>query len=76
MRPATAIRKRLIIHIGLYKTGSTALQAFLAQSVSVLASSGIAYPFIAQRGDGGSGVAIGNIWLELILLRQKYRTIV
>jgi len=72
MRPATAIRKRLIIHIGLYKTGSTALQAFLAQSVSVLASSGIAYPFIAQRGDGGSGVAIGNIWLELIRLRQKY----
>jgi hypothetical protein len=66
------MRKRLIIHIGLYKTGSTALQAFLAQNVSVLASSGIAYPFIVQRDDGGSGIAIGNIWLELIRLRQKY----
>jgi len=66
------MRKRLNFHIGLYKTGSTALQAFLAQNVSVLAASGIAYPFIAQRDDGGSEIAIGNIWLELIRLRQKY----
>ncbi len=38
--------------------------------MSVLASSGISYPFIAHRDDS-SGIAIGNIWLELIRLRQK-----
>ena len=69
------MRKRLIIHIGLYKTGSTALQAFLAGNVSVLAASGIAYPFIAQRDDGGGEISIGNIWLELIRLRQKYGSV-
>ena len=72
MRPVGPMRKRLIIHIGLYKTGSTALQAFLARNVSVLAASGIAYPFVSQPEIGGSEIAIGNIWLELIRLRRKY----
>ena len=35
---------RIILHIGLYKTGTTAVQRFLTRNRSVLASRGVLYP--------------------------------
>ena len=43
-------RKTLILHAGFGKTGTTALQAFLALNRKVLAQHGISYPKAAFRG--------------------------
>ena len=41
--------RRLYLHIGQYKTGSTALQKFLAQNAEALASKGFIYPISFTR---------------------------
>ncbi len=54
----------MILHIGLHKTGSSALQALLAQRVDLLAANGIAYPYpdppavVAIGGCSGNGLQI------------------
>lgn len=40
--------KKLFLHIGFYKTGSTSLQKNLAQNSSALAAQGICYPFVPR----------------------------
>ena len=43
--------KRLILHIGTYKTGSTSLQKFLAENAKLIADQGICYPLFDVRYD-------------------------
>lgn len=41
----TGARKRLVLHCGIHRTGTTALQQFMANSRSELRNQGILYPF-------------------------------
>jgi hypothetical protein len=50
------MRRRLILHIGMPKTGSSYLQAFLAQNVGVLAGHGIDYPNLVPLDSAIAGV--------------------
>lgn len=55
--------KRLLIHIGSHKTGSTALQQMLAEEKEVLLSQGLNYPSIlgfGHRWQDKQGVGSGN----------------
>ena len=42
---------RIILHIGVYKTGTTAVQSFLARNRSALAEQGVLYPESFTRFD-------------------------
>ncbi len=53
---------RIVLHIGTYKTGSTAIQAFMRKNSSILQSYGVIYP--VYRGDAQSHT----------FLRQAIRT--
>ncbi len=43
--------KRLVVHIGLEKTGSTYVQGFLHENVGPLAAAGVAYPDFCQGSE-------------------------
>lgn len=53
--------KKIILHIGLPKTGSSAIQAFLSRNVEALASQGISYPFPEAAPVVDSSVCSGNL---------------
>ncbi|MGE3297461.1 MAG: hypothetical protein AB7I68_08895, partial [Porticoccaceae bacterium] len=56
--------KRVILHIGFHKTGSSALQVFLATNAERLAAAGIGYPYpdpehiVATGGCSGNAVQV------------------
>lgn len=49
-----AAKKKLILHIGRHKTGTTSLQQFFAQKTSLLAERGILYPETGRRTPHGT----------------------
>ncbi|MDO6732734.1 sulfotransferase domain-containing protein [Marinovum sp. 2_MG-2023] len=51
------MQKKLIIHIGHYKTGTTALQVFLSQHLRFLANRGISYPDLMMHNAKHSAFA-------------------
>ncbi|RST86277.1 hypothetical protein EJC49_11265 [Aquibium carbonis] len=53
--------KKIIIHIGLPKTGSSAIQAFLSRNVEALALQGISYPSPESAQVLGAGACTGNL---------------
>lgn len=57
MKPHHAAQRRCILHIGTPKTGSTALQVFLAANAGILQQHGYAYPSTARRGGGHHDLA-------------------
>ena len=62
------MRKDLIFHIGLPKTGSTAIQAFLARNIEILDEHGISYPFITEETASAGRVSEGNALHEFVRL--------
>ena len=58
------MKKRVIVHVGFHKTGSSALQAFLASNAERLAREGIGYPYpdpeqiVATGGCSGNAVQV------------------
>ena len=65
------MRKDLIFHIGLPKTGSTAIQAFLARNIDILDEHGISYPFITEEMASAGGVSEGNALHEFVRLAKQ-----
>lgn len=53
--------KRVILHIGFHKTGSSALQALLTQQAATLERAGIAYPYPEPENIVSAGGCSGNI---------------
>lgn len=53
--------KRVILHIGFHKTGSSALQVFLATNADRLAVAGIGYPYPDQEHIVTNGECSGNV---------------
>lgn len=53
--------KRVILHIGVHKTGSSALQALLTQQADRLEHAGIAYPYREPANIVSAGGCSGNI---------------
>lgn len=53
--------KKIILHIGLPKTGSSAIQAFLSRNVEALASQGISYPFPEADPVVDASACTGNL---------------
>lgn len=60
--------KRVILHIGFHKTGSSALQAYFSERVMQLAGVGLAYP----NPDPPSVVAVGGCTGNIIQIMYKY----
>ena len=60
-------RRRVILHIGFHKTGSSALQVFFSSAVEELAVQGIDYPCPEPAHNIAAGLAVGNL---PILMRQ------
>jgi hypothetical protein len=65
------MRKDLIFHIGLPKTGSTAIQAFLARHMGILDEYGISYPFIMGEMATGGEISEGNALHEFVRLAKQ-----
>ncbi len=65
------MRKDLIFHIGLPKTGSTAIQAFLARNIGLLGEHGISYPFITEEMASSGGISEGNALHEFVRLAKQ-----
>lgn len=53
--------KRIFIHVGVPKTGSSALQAFLSLQADVLERQGISYPFCEAEVTVNAGTCTGNL---------------
>lgn len=53
--------KRVVIHMGLPKTGSSALQAFLSMNAGMLEHLGVSYPWPEADVTVASGVCTGNL---------------
>ncbi|MCG3267396.1 hypothetical protein [Yoonia sp. I 8.24] len=54
-------KRHIFLHIGLPKTGSSALQECLTINAKALADQGISYPFPESLGTISSGVCTGNM---------------
>lgn len=54
-------KKRLILHIGAHKTGTTALQVFFSKYASQLSQAGVDYPYIESARRVQSGRCAGNL---------------
>lgn len=54
-------QKRLILHIGAHKTGTTALQVFFSQHADQLRQAGIDYPFVESQRRIQTGRCAGNL---------------
>jgi hypothetical protein len=65
------MKKDLIFHIGLPKTGSTAIQAFLARNMDILHEHGISYPFISEEIASAGGASEGNALHEFVRLTKQ-----
>ena len=44
------VKRRLILHLGLSKTGTTSIQTFLSESRDFRAAHGVTYPHLAGEG--------------------------
>lgn len=62
-----ADRRRVILHMGFHKTGSSALQVFFSSAVDELAVAGVDYPSPEPAHNIAAGLAVGNL---PILVRQ------
>jgi len=67
------MRKRVVIHAGFHKTGSSALQAFFSENVAVLAGAGIDYPYPEPGAVVQSGGCSGN--LVQVLYRDGFMSL-
>ncbi|OYU77413.1 MAG: hypothetical protein CFE32_05530 [Alphaproteobacteria bacterium PA3] len=54
-------RKRVILHVGFHKTGTSALQVFFTQARELLAIAGVDYPFAEPEAAARRGLAVGNL---------------
>lgn len=54
-------RKRVILHIGFHKTGTSALQVFFSNAAEELAVAGIDYPYPEPASNLSAGLAVGNL---------------
>ena len=63
-------RPRLIVHIGQHKTGSKALQSFLAANRAVLRAEGILYPAEPPSDHGIRAYSISHFRLFALLRRE------
>lgn len=54
-------QKRVFIHVGLHKTGSSALQAFFSNNAKQLDHMGVSYPWPEADPTVSSGVCTGNL---------------
>ncbi|MCW5695332.1 MAG: hypothetical protein KIS96_01225 [Bauldia sp.] len=54
-------KKRVIIHIGFHKTGSSALQTFFSENVDALLAAGIDYPYPEPESVVSVGSCSGNV---------------
>ena len=63
-------RKRVILHAGAHKTGTTALQAFFGSNAGLLEKSGVHYPFADPMANVAAGTCSGN--LVQILTREGF----
>lgn len=61
------MKKRVILHIGFHKTGSSALQVFFATNAARLAAAGIGYPYPDQEHIVAIGECSGNVIQVLYL---------
>ncbi len=57
--------KKVILHIGFHKTGSSALQVFLASNADRLAAAGIGYPYPDPENIVATGGCSGNAFQVL-----------
>lgn len=65
-------RKRVILHIGAPKTGSTYLQAFLSRHAGRLRTAGVDYPCAEAESVIRAGASVGNV-LRILQLRGCMR---
>ena len=63
-------RKRVILHAGAHKTGTTALQAFFSSNAGLFEKSGVHYPYTDPKGNVAAGTCSGN--LVQILYRDGF----
>lgn len=65
--------KTLYLHIGIFKTGSSALQVFFAQNIEELQTHGIHYPALAMVKSAQKGhITAGNgVWIARSLLPKS-----
>lgn len=54
-------KKRVILHMGFHKTGSSALQVFFSSAADELAVAGIDYPCPEPAHNISAGLAVGNL---------------
>jgi len=64
-------KKQLIIHAGLHRTGTTAIQEALSGSREMLAAKGISYPFDFAPGEKGPQRMKNHLNLAFALLRNQ-----
>ncbi len=62
--------KRVIVHGGFHKTGSSALQAHLSQLAPFLEENGVSYPYAESESVIAAGACSGN--LPQILFREGW----
>ena len=70
-RPRPKTKKQLVIHAGLHRTGTTAIQEALSGSRDLLAAKGISYPFDFAPGDTGQQRRKNHLNLAFALLRGE-----
>lgn len=56
-----AKQKNIYLHIGMTKTGSSAIQAYLSKNAGLMGAHGIDYPFPEAESVISSGVCTGNL---------------
>ena len=64
-RGVSKVAKKVILHIGFHKTGSSALQVFLASNADRLAAAGIGYPYPDPEHIVATGGCSGNAFQVL-----------
>ena len=62
-------KRRVILHTGFHKTGSSALQVFFSSAADELAVAGIDYPCPEPAHSISAGLAVGN--LPILILQAS-----
>jgi hypothetical protein len=64
-------RKRVILHVGFHKTGTSALQVFFTAACEDLAAAGVDYPCAEPEASVRSGLAVGNLPQMMLKLAES-----